>query len=113
LRPRSKNDSAGSTLISVFRMSRLFRYLSPFFLKLRLNLHEATKTHSGNLAFVMTMVMPVRRIVAHDTAVIAGTDQRIDIGEVISDDSALAINPNFPAHDATSIGLGQVKLFID
>ena len=61
----------------------------------------------------MTMVMSVRRIVTEDTSVIAGIDQRIDICEVVPHDSVLAINPNLPAHDATSISFGQVKLFID
>ena len=61
----------------------------------------------------MAMVMSVRRIVTDDAAVIAGIDQWIDICEVVPHDSVLAINPNFPAHDATSISFGHVKLFID
>jgi hypothetical protein len=64
-------------------MSSLFRQPIPFFLKPRLNLLEATEAHGGNLAFVMTMAVSVGRVVTHDTTVIAGIDQGIDVCEVI------------------------------
>jgi hypothetical protein len=85
----------------------------PLFLEARFDLLEALKPDRGYLASVMTVMVPMSRVIAQHTAVIARMDQVIDICEVVPDDPATPINPNFPAQHSTSLCAGQVKPLIN
>jgi hypothetical protein len=58
-------------------------------------------------------MLPMSRVIAQYTAVIARIDQVIDICEVVPGDQAAPIDPNFAAQHSTSLCAGKVKPFVD
>src|ERR1022692_1177719 len=112
LRPRSKNASAGSTRISVFRMFCLFYQFAPFSLKTRLDLPKAVKPHGGHSATEMTVVLAVGRIIAQHPTIVARVDKGVNVGEVIANDAASIIDPDFPAENAATFRLRWIMPFI-
>src|ERR1019366_3375812 len=112
LRPRSKNASARSTRISVFRTFCLFHQLAPLSLKTRLDLPKAAQPHGSHFAAKMTVMLAVGRIIAPHPAIVARVDKGIDVSEVVPNDAASAIDPDFPAENAATFRLGQIMTFI-
>ena len=86
-------------------MFRLFQQPDPFFPKTCFDPFKVVKLDCRDLAFLMTMMESVSRIVTQHTPIIAGVDRRIDIRQVIPRHSALIVNPYFPAQDSATFGL--------
>src|ERR1035438_5705866 len=103
LRPRSKNASAGSTRILVFRMFCLFYQFAPFSLKTRLDLPKAAKPHGSHSATKMTVMLAVGRIIAQHPTIVAWVDKGVSVGEVIANDAASIIDPDFPAENTATL----------
>jgi len=62
---------------------------------------------------MMTMVLPMSRVIPQHPAVISGVYQRIDIGKIVPYNAALTVNPDLPAQQPATVCAGRVKPFID
>jgi hypothetical protein len=90
----------------------LFHEFAPLSLKTRLDLAEAAQTHGSRFATKMTVLLAVRRIITQHPAIVARVDEVIDVSEVVLNDTASAIDPDFPSKNAATFRLGQIMTLI-
>jgi hypothetical protein len=81
-------------------------------LEARFDSFKALESYRGGLALVVPVMLSVGRIIAQHATVVSRVDSVIDIGEVISDNPALPVDPNLAAQDPAALCAGQIKALV-